>query len=142
MEAQRGWSRRRLLGAALGGSASAAFGGIATAANPQNQPPDVPEWSRVLGDGVAVRPYGKPSHFEKDVVRRDVSWLTASRESSVSFTPLHELDGIITPNGLAFERHHGGIAEIDPADYRLMLRHGGEAADLHARRSQALSARQ
>jgi hypothetical protein len=30
----------------------------------------------------------------------------ASRESSVSFTPLHELDGIITPNGLCFERHH------------------------------------
>ena len=45
------------------------------------------------------------------------------RESSVSFTPLHELDGIITPNGLCFERHHAGIAEIDPADYRLMI-HG------------------
>ncbi|MGH6728285.1 MAG: sulfite dehydrogenase, partial [Pseudolabrys sp.] len=33
------------------------------------------------------------------------------------------LDGIITPNGLCFERHHGGIAEVDPHDYRLML-HG------------------
>ena len=44
-------------------------------------------------------------------------------ESSVSFTPLHELDGIITPNGLCFERHHGGIAEIDPGDYRLIV-HG------------------
>ena len=44
-------------------------------------------------------------------------------QSSVSFTPLHELDGIITPNGLCFERHHAGIAEIDPADYRLIL-HG------------------
>ena len=41
----------------------------------------------------------------------------------MNFTPLHELDGIITPNGLCFERHHGGIAEIDPADHRLML-HG------------------
>ena len=29
----------------------------------------------------------------------------------------------ITPNGLCFERHHGGIAEVDPADYRLIL-HG------------------
>ncbi len=57
------------------------------------------------------------------MVRRDVAWLTASRESSVSFTPLHELDGIITPSGLAFERHHAGIAEVDPNDYRLML-HG------------------
>ena len=52
-----------------------------------------------------------------------MQWLTASREFSVSFTPLHELDGIITPNGLCFERHHGGIAEIDPEDYRLIV-HG------------------
>ena len=77
----------------------------------------------MLGDGVAVRPYGKPSKHEAHVIRRDVQWLTASRESSVSFTPLHELDGIITPNGLCFERHHGGIAEIDPEDYRLIV-HG------------------
>lgn len=91
--------------------------------NPANQPPNVPDWSRTLGDGVAVRSYGKPSSFEKDVIRRDVEWLTASRESSVSFTPIHALDGPITPNGLCFERHHSGIAEIDPADYRLML-HG------------------
>ncbi len=70
-----------------------------------------------------MRPYGKPSKYEADVIRRDVPWLTASRESSVSFTPLHALDGIITPNGLCFERHHGGIAEIDPDDYRLIV-HG------------------
>ena len=65
---------------------------------------------------------GRPRH-EAHVGRRDVAWLTASPQSSVSFTPLHELDGIITPNGLCFERHHAGIAEIDPTDYRLML-HG------------------
>jgi sulfane dehydrogenase subunit SoxC len=70
-----------------------------------------------------VRAYGKPSKFEANVIRRDVEWLTASRESSVSFTPIHALDGIITPNGLGFERHHSGIAEIDPADYRLIV-HG------------------
>jgi len=64
-----------------------------------------------------------PSKFEQHVVRRDVEWLTASRESSVSFTPIHALDGIITPNGLCFERHHSGVAEIDPQDYRLMV-HG------------------
>ena len=33
----------------------------------------------------------------------------------MNFTPLHELDGIITPNGLCFERHHAGIADVDPA---------------------------
>jgi sulfane dehydrogenase subunit SoxC len=79
------------------------------------------EWAQYLGEGVDARPYGTPSEFEAHVVRRNVEWLTASTESSVNFTPLHELDGIITPNGLCFERHHGGIANIDPAKYRLMI---------------------
>ena len=39
----------------------------------------------------------------------------------MNFTPLHRLDGIITPSGLCFERHHGGVAEINPADHRLMI---------------------
>lgn len=117
-------SRRSFLAAGAGVAASVlAKPALAGGGNPANQPPNVPEWTKSLGEGVAVRPYGKPSKFEKDVVRRDVEWLTASRESSVSFTPLHELEGIITPNGLCFERHHGGIAEIDPADHRLMI-HG------------------
>ena len=79
------------------------------------------EWAQYLGEGVDARPYGTPSEFEAHVVRRNVEWLTASTESSVNFTPLHELDGIITPNGLCFERHHGGIANVDPAKYRLMI---------------------
>ncbi|RAI36127.1 sulfite dehydrogenase [Rhodoplanes roseus] len=119
-------SRRSLLGKGLALGAVAAGGGApkaAEAGNPANLPPNVPEWSKTLGDGVAVRAYGKPSKHEAHVIRRDVEWLTASRESSVSFTPLHELDGIITPNGLCFERHHSGIAELDPHDYRLMI-HG------------------
>lgn len=121
-------SRRTLLRSGLAMGGAAALGGTAIAAetpagNPANQPPNVADWSKFLGDGVAVRPYGNPSKFEANVIRRDVEWLTASRESSVSFTPLHALDGPITPNGLCFERHHGGIAEVDPADYRLML-HG------------------
>ena len=126
--AHRPTSRRHLLrsamivggASALGGTRFANAGGIG---NPANQPPNVPPWSRYLGDGVAVRAYGKPSKHEARIIRRDVAWLTATPQSSVSFTPLHELDGIITPNGLCFERHHAGIAEIDPADYRLIL-HG------------------
>lgn len=119
-------SRRAFLKVGLAGGA-AAFGGAAIAGpqsgNPANQPPNIPDWTRSLGDGVAVRAYGKPSKHEAHVIRRDVEWLTASRESSVSFTPIHALDGVITPNGLGFERHHSGIAEIDPADYRLIV-HG------------------
>jgi len=116
-------SRRAFLRAGLATGAAALGGPALAAGNPENQPPNVAEWSRYLGEGVAVRAYGKPSKHEANVIRRDVQWLTASRESSVSFTPLHALDGYITPNGLLFERHHAGIAEVDPADYRLML-HG------------------
>jgi sulfane dehydrogenase subunit SoxC len=114
-------TRRGFLAGAAGLAAAGAAG--ARAENAKNLPPNVPGWTRQLGDGVGVRAYGNPSKYEKDVVRRTVPWLTATPESSVSFTPLHQLDGIITPNGLCFERHHGGIAEIDPSDYRLMV-HG------------------
>jgi len=44
-------------------------------------------------------------------------------ESSVSFSPLQHLHGIITPNGLFFERHHAGRPDIDPSQHRLMI-HG------------------
>ena len=78
-------------------------------------------WSQFLGKGVDEAPYGMPSPFEADVTRKTVPWLTAESISSINFTPLHELDGIITPNGLCFERHHGGTAEIDPAEHRIMI---------------------
>ena len=78
-------------------------------------------WNSELGDGVDANPYGFPSEYEKHVIRRNVPWLTADPTSSVNFTPLHELDGTITPNGLCFERHHGGVAIIDPKMYRFMI---------------------
>ena len=119
-------SRRAVLRAGLAGGAAALTGPALAAgaeSNPANLPPNVADWTRMLGEGVAARPYGKRAKYEEHIGRRDVSWLTASPQSSVSFTPLHEIDGIITPNGLCFERHHSGIAEVNPADYRLMI-HG------------------
>jgi sulfane dehydrogenase subunit SoxC len=114
--------RNFILGA---GAAGAGMAVGASAASAQQAPDkvitDKQEWNQVLGAGVQDAPYGKPSKFEKHVVRRDVEWLTASRESSVNFTPLHALDGIITPNGLCFERHHSGTAVIDPAKHRFMI---------------------
>ena len=41
----------------------------------------------------------------------------------VSWTQLEDLEGIITPSGLHFERHHDGVPEIDPALHRLVI-HG------------------
>ncbi len=40
-----------------------------------------------------------------------------------SHTPLQDLEGIITPSDLHFERHHAGIPEIDPENYSLLI-HG------------------
>ncbi len=110
----------------LRGAGLAAGGLVAGSVAARAQTPDpliteVQPWAQYLGDGVDARPYGKPSRHEAHVIRRNVEWLTADTASSVNFTPIHELDGIITPNGLCFERHHAGIAEIAPDDYRLMI---------------------
>jgi len=112
--------RRRLLTAGLA-AGGAALATRAVGAESEPAITEIQDWNRYLGEGVQSRPYGVPSAYEADVVRRDVEWLTASTESSVNFTPLQDLDGIITPNGLCFERHHAGIAEIDPAEQRLMI---------------------
>ena len=40
-----------------------------------------------------------------------------------SLTPLHQLTGTVTPGDLMFERHHAGVALVDPARYQLLI-HG------------------
>ncbi|MBO9421060.1 sulfite dehydrogenase [Labrenzia sp. R4_2] len=116
-------SRRSLLKAGLASGVAAGAAGAAGAASAAGDPliTEIQDWNRYLGDGVDAAPYGLPSEFESEVVRRNVPWLTADAVASINFTPLHELDGIITPNGLCFERHHGGVAQIRPQDHRLMI---------------------
>jgi len=120
-------SRRGLLRAGVAGAAATVAAGPALAqskselAKPDPAITEVQDWNRYLGVGVEAAPYGKPSKFEKEVIRRNVPWLTAGTESSINFTPIHELDGIITPNGVCFERHHAGVAEVDPVKHRLMI---------------------
>ena len=41
----------------------------------------------------------------------------------VSFTPLQDLEGIITPADLHFERYHAGVPDIDPNSYSPLI-HG------------------
>ena len=79
------------------------------AGNPDNLPPNLQDWGRSLGFGVIEKAYGTCSSHEAHVVRRYVPWLTPDRVSSVSFAPLHEMHAIITPSGLHFERHDGGV---------------------------------
>jgi sulfane dehydrogenase subunit SoxC len=45
------------------------------------------------------------------------------RSGNSSGTPHQDLMGIITPSDLHFERHHGGVPEVDPARYSLLI-HG------------------
>lgn len=117
--------RRRLLAGsgALAAGSLLAPAGRTSAAEPDPAIVEVQDWSRYLGPGVDAEPYGTPSAHEAGVVRRWVPWLTAGSESSVNFTPLYAMHGFVTPNGLHFERHHGGIADIDPTKHRLMI-HG------------------
>jgi sulfane dehydrogenase subunit SoxC len=82
---------------------------------------ELPSWSRQLGKAVAHNPYGLPSPYEKNIIRRQSPGLTQTTQSSVSFSPLQGMFGIITASGLHFERHHQGWVDIDPARHRLMI---------------------
>jgi sulfane dehydrogenase subunit SoxC len=117
-------ARRQFIARGAAASVAAISGasllpGVAQAAD--NLPPNVPQWMQQQGSGFLNPAYGQPSPFEKKVVRKlpdqGAAFPTATR------TPLQSLFGATTPNGLFFERHHGGVPAIDPAEHRLML-HG------------------
>ena len=79
-----------------------------------------PAWMKTPGQPFSN--YGQPSPQQRGVVR----WISANRAvpgNGVSWTPLHDLEGIITPSGLHFERHHNGVPQI-PIDQHRLLIHG------------------
>ncbi|MBU6188711.1 MAG: sulfite dehydrogenase [Betaproteobacteria bacterium] len=132
-EAPKPPSRRRFIAGALAAGAGSVAAGRAAA---QQRGPveasgidgpgesaivNLPEHTRGLGQPVAARGYGLPSKWEKGLQRRESPGLTRVSAASVSFTPLQGLFGIITPNGLHFERHHQGWWDIDPSQHRLMV---------------------
>ncbi len=82
------------------------------------------KWGRKWGDPVTKNQYGIPSAYEHNVIRRSTKLLASGNfRASIAVTPIHESQGIITPNGLFFSRSHGGTAHVDPNEYRLMI-HG------------------
>jgi sulfane dehydrogenase subunit SoxC len=118
-------SRRRFLGssgALLGAVATDALAQDAPRTDPSDPAATIPDSMKTPGVPVGAQRYGAPSAYEKDVLRG----ILANQPqyiSGASRTPLQDLDGIITPNGLFYERHHGGVPNIDPALHRLMV-HG------------------
>lgn len=79
-----------------------------------------PPWMQRPGEPFSN--YGQPSPHEKQTIR----WVMANSMApgnGVSWTPLHDLEGMITPNGLHFERHHNGVPQIDPQRHQLLI-HG------------------
>jgi len=99
-------SRRDLLAGAAGVVAL----GATTAAQSQDAPADPTKVrgrpSRALGQRA---PTEKPQR--------------QPRGQTSSGTPHQDLYGTITPSDLHFERHHGGVPEIDPKAYALLI-HG------------------
>ena len=118
-------TRRRWLAGVGGGLGLTAAGWLAPplARAGDNRPPHTPEWMQRLGFPVGDRPYGRPSTHEGHVIRRMIEGLNPDPHSTASFTPLGDLHGSLTPNGLVFERHHAGVPDIDPREHRLMV-HG------------------
>jgi sulfane dehydrogenase subunit SoxC len=121
----RAVGRRTLLRGALAAAGIASLTSLAkptSARAASNTGLEVKPWMTTPGRGVGSSPYGMPSRFESNVVRR-VTEHAPTNLSSWSFTPLDRLTGIITPNGLIYERHHAGIPDIDPDQHRLAI-HG------------------
>ncbi len=105
--------------ALISGAAAIVAAGAARA----DEPLAIAPWTRTLGAPVAVTGYGSPSKHEANVQRRISPGLTRTLQSGISFTPLQNLFGIITPTGVHFERHHSGAPDIDPEQHRLLV-HG------------------
>ncbi|GBU19443.1 MULTISPECIES: sulfite dehydrogenase [Methylobacterium] len=103
----------RLAGGTLAGAG--ATGALAR----DGAPLDVPAWTRE--QGVNAPGYGRPAPGE--TLARYPRLPPAFPGATSTVTPLQGLHGILTPNGLHFERHHAGIPAVDPDRHRLVV-HG------------------
>jgi sulfane dehydrogenase subunit SoxC len=110
-------NRRHLLGLGLGGMgavvANSALGAEAGLTL------EIPGWSRQPGPGASG--YGSRSSFTEHMQRTAGNPNPLYPGGGSSRSPLHQLQGTITPNSLHFERHHSGIPDIDPAQHKLVI---------------------
>lgn len=114
---RRQFLKKVSLGGVLVGAGAVSLPVWASQTDPEF-PETLPEWMRKPGDD--FKNYGQPSAYEQQVIR----WISANPDApgnGVSWTPLHDLQGTITPNGLHYERHHNGVPQIDPAQHILLI---------------------
>ena len=112
-----------LKGGAAAAGAFMAFASSESAAAPPETPPGM------TMSGAPLSPYGSPAGFEREVTRTLIRSQPGTTGAGASRTPLEALEGIITPSGLHFERHHNGVPTIDPAQHQLLI-HGMVARPL------------
>ncbi len=115
-KSKKRFSRRRFIQNSAGGAAGVlAVGATLSAGSARGETPA--SW-QIPGGGFSN--YGQPRNSLGSPIR----WISADRSvagDGVSWTPLHDLEGIITPNGLHFERHHNGVPDIDPSTWNLTV---------------------
>ena len=105
-------------------SAALTGGAFAAAGTARAAPLAIPPTNQEPGRIIEETAYGMPSRHEAHVKRRRTDvFKNRQNLSDWSMTPLQHQPGIITPNGLVYERHHAGTPDIDPAKHRLVI-HG------------------
>ncbi len=112
-------NRRTLLRGALL-SAGFAAAGVGAVKADDGVGADAPDWMKTPGKPFSG--YGTPSKWQEKV-QRIFTVAPGRGGTGVSRTPLHLLEGTITPGGLHFERHHNGVPDIDPSQHELFI-HG------------------
>src|SRR5258705_244929 len=115
--------RRGFLTQGIKVAGAAVVGGIAApshSAEPIGK--EFPAWATTMGKPLST--YGQPSRFEEPVKRYAGSaYGTLAPGTGTARTPLEKLEGVITPNGLHYDRSHNGTPDIDPAKHKLLI-HG------------------
>src|SRR5258705_2501949 len=119
--------RRVFLKGGAGALTAGAFIAFASSEASAASPPEIP--ASMTRSGAPLSPYGSPATYEREVTRTLIRSQPGTTGAGTSRTPLEALEGIITPSGLHFERHHNGVHPIDPAQHQLLI-HGMVARPL------------
>jgi len=102
---------------------AAALAGVAGIGASQAGAEPLPVASWMKEPGAALTGYGQPSKYEKATRAVPAPANPGTLGIGTARTPIQLLDGMITPNGLHFDRSHSGTPDIDPDQHRLVI-HG------------------